>query len=134
MSRPRTRTSRSPVRRRDYILKVREVATVTTTDRQTLVTPSNGFRVRVVKIRAVRIAADDYRLLEIYFGTAANLITGPNKGIDILGVPSLRSASTRTARRGEGRVGQRNEVVSIRWRGIAPNNAHAVIIEYTEEP
>ena len=54
------------VRRRPYIIKVREVESGATTDRQTLLTPAK----------------------------ADNIITEPSKGIDILAVPDEGSAST----------------------------------------
>ena len=79
-------------------------------------------------------AADGRHLWELYFGTAGNIITNQKKGIDILAVPNLGSAKSRTFLNGEGPRGDRDEVLSGRWRGTAPSNAHTVFIEYTEEP
>ena len=105
----------------------------TTFDRQTILTPRKGYRVRLVRVRVLQDIADGRHLWELYFGTAGNIITDPKKGIDILAVPNLRSATTRTYLKNEGPLGLRNEVLSGRWRGTAPTNAHRIIIEYQEE-
>lgn len=129
-----TKNHNAPLRRRPYDLKVEEVATVTTTDRQTLVTPRKGFRMRLSKLRVIQDSADGRHLCEIYFGTAPNIITDLPQGVDILAVPDLGSDQTRTFLKNEGPVGLRNDPISLRWRGTAPANAHRAIVEYTEEP
>jgi len=120
--------------RRPYELLVAEVASNTTTDRQTLLTPTNGYHARIVKVKVQQDAADGRHLWELYFGTAGNIITDQAKGIDILAIPNLGSAKTRVYLKDEGPRGLRDEVLSGRWRGTAPANAHTIIIEYTEEP
>lgn len=124
---------RAPLRRRPYVLKTAETVSGTTTDRETILTPTNGFRVRLTRIKILQTVADGRHLCEIYFGDAGNLITDPSKGIDILAVPDLGSASTRTYLRNEGPRGLRGEVLSLRWRGAAPANGHKIMIEYVEE-
>lgn len=121
------------VARRPYRLLTTEVESNTTLDRQTILTPRKGYRIRLVRVRVVQDIADGRHLWELYFGAAANIITDQSKGIDILAVPNLKSATTRTYLKNEGPRGLRNEVLSGRWRGAAPANAHKVVIEYQEE-
>ncbi len=122
------------VRRRPYVLKVRHVDSNISTGRQTILTPATGFRTRLVRVEVQQDASDGRHLWELYFGTAGNIITDQKKGIDILAIPDQGSDSTRTFLRNEGPRGLRDEVLSGRWRGTAPVNAHKIIIEYTEEP
>lgn len=122
------------VRRRPYVLKVRHVDSNTSTDRQTILTPTKGFRTRLVRVKVQQDASDGRHLWELYFGTAGNLVTNQKKGIDILAVPDQGSDTTRTFLKNEGPRGLRDEVLSGRWRGTAPVNAHKIIIEYAEEP
>ena len=122
------------IRRRSYVLKVRHVDSNTSTDRQTILTPSAGFRTRLVRVKVQQNASDGRHLWELYFGTAGNIITDQKKGIDILAMPDQGSDSTRTFLKNEGPRGLRDEVLSGRWRGTAPANAHKIIIEYSEEP
>ena len=122
------------VRRRPYVLKVREIASATNTDRQTILMPSKGYRIRLVRVKVLQDTADGRHLWELYFGDGANLISDLKKGIDVLTIPNTGAGSTRTYLRGEGPRGLRDEVLSGRWRGAAPAHAHRVIIEYSEEP
>ena len=121
-------------RRRDYELLTQEVASSTDTDRQTILTPRNGFRIRLVRVAVQQHATDGRHLWELFYGSAGNMITAPNRGIDMLAVPDQGSASTRTYLQNQSPRGDRNEVLSGRWRGTAPVNAHTIIIEYSEEP
>ena len=121
-------------RRRDYELLTKEVDSSTNTDRQAILTPSKGFRIRLVSVKVQQHATDGRHLWELFFGTAGNLITAPNRGVDILAVPALGSSKTRTFLQNQGPRGDRDEVLSGRWRGTAPVNAHTIIIEYSEEP
>lgn len=122
------------VARRPYKLLTRQVDAVTTTDRQTLLTPRKGYRTRLVRVRVQQTAADGRHLWELYFGAAGNIISNTKKGIDILAVKNLGSDATRTYLRNEGPRGLRDEVLSGRWRGTAPTTTHKIIIEYQEEP
>lgn len=122
------------VRRRPYVLKVRHVDSNISTGRQTILTPATGFRTRLVRVEVQQDASDGRHLWELYFGTAGNIITDQKKGIDILAIPDQGSDATRTFLKNEGPRGLRDEVLSGRWRGTAPVNAHKIIIEYTEEP
>jgi hypothetical protein len=123
-----------PTRRRPYRLLTAEVDSNTTLDRQAILTPSKGHRIRLVRVRVTQDTADGRHLWELYFGTAGNIITDPAKGIDILAIKNLGSDATRTYLRNEGPRGLRDEVLSGRWRGTAPVAPHRIIIEYQEEP
>ncbi len=117
------------VRRRPYVIKVREVESGATTDRQTLLTPAKGYRARLVQVKVLQDASDGRHLLELYFGEADNIITEPSKGIDILAVPDEGSASTRVFLKDQGPRGLRDEVLSARWRGRPPDNPHKILIQ-----
>ena len=122
------------VRRRPYVLKVKHVDSNTSTGRQTILTPTTGFRTRLVRVEVQQDASDGRHLWELYFGTAGNIITDPKKGIDILAIPDQGSAKSRTFLKDQGPRGLRDEVLSGRWRGTAPTGAHTITIEYSEEP
>jgi len=121
-------------RQRPYQLLRQRVASSTDTDRQTILTPTPGFRTRLIRVQNVQGTSDGRHLWELYFGTAGNIITDQTKGIDILAVPDSGRDSSRTFLRGEGPRGLRDEVLSGRWRGTAPVVAHEIIIDYTQEP
>ena len=122
------------VRRRPYVLQLKHVEANTSIDRQTILTPTKGYRTRLVRLKVQQETSDGRHLWELYFGTAGNIITDQKKGIDILAVPNGGSASTRTFLKNEGPRGLRDEVLSGRWRGTAPTAVHKIVIEYTEEP
>ena len=63
----------------------------------------------------------------------ANIDATPEKAVDTLDIPQDGEASTRTFPRDEGPRGLRDEVLSGRWAGAAPNGVHKIIVEYTEE-
>ena len=120
---------------RPFALLTTEVASSTnSTARQTILTPSKGFRIRLVRIRVIQDDTDGRHLWELYFGDGANLVANLTNGIDILIIPDKGSDSTRVYPRNQGPRGLRDEVVSGRWRGSGPTKAHTIIIEYTEEP
>ena len=127
------RPYRARVRRRRYQLQIRAVDSSTDVDRQTILSPSPGRRIRFIRTRVLQDASDARHLWELFFGEAGNIITAPNRAIDILAIADLGSDASRTFRRGEGPRGKRNEVLSGRWRGTAPTSSHKIIIEYTEE-
>ena len=122
------------IRRRPYVLRVRHVDANTSTGRQTILTPTKGYRTRLVRVKVQQETSDSRHLWELYFGTAGNIITDQKKGIDILAVPDGGSDSTRTFLKSEGPRGRRDEVLSGRWRGTAPTSVHKIVIEYAEEP
>ena len=121
------------VRRRPYVIKVREIESNTTSDRQTLLTPAKGYRARLVQVKVLQDASDGRHVLELYFGTAPNIVTDPSKGVDILTVPDEGSASTRVFLKDQGPRGLRDEVLSARWRGRRPQYPHKILVQYTEE-
>ena len=101
--------------------------------RQELLAPSAGRRLRLVRAKVAQESSDGRHLWELFFGDAGNIITDPNRAIDILAVPNVGSAATRTFLRRQGPLGKRDEVLSGRWRGTAPASRHWIVIEYTEE-
>ena len=103
-----------------------------TTDRQTIVTPSTGKRIRLVRVGISQIAADGLHFAECYFGTGTLISTNVNKAIDYIRVPDQSEGETRTWGRGTGPAGAKNEVLSLRWT-VSPSTSHKVIVEYTEE-
>lgn len=121
------------VRRRSYVALVNAHDANTSNTRDTLVSPSNGRRIRVLRVRAIQDQADGRHLYEVYFGTGTTMATNPEKAIDILDIPDLGEATTRTFLRDEGPRGLRDEVLSGRWAGAAPTTVHKIIIEYAEE-
>jgi hypothetical protein len=68
----------------------------------------------------------------VYFGSAVNMMADQPKVIDLLLVPDLGAAATRTWGRGAGPVGQREEVLSVRPISATANLTIA-LIEYTLE-
>ena len=127
------RVYRARLRRRPYNLRTKVIQAGATVDRQELLAPSPGRRLRFVRAKVLQESRDGRRLWELFFGDAGNIITAPNRAIDILAVPDAGSAATRVFPRREGPRGKRDEVLSGRWRGTAPTVAHKVLIEYIEE-
>lgn len=127
------RRYRSKLRQRPFHLLIRVVESSTDTAQQTILTPRPGRRIRFIRTKLLQDSSEGRFLWELYFGDAPNMITGPNKSVDILAVPDSGATATRVFRRGQGPRGQRNEVLSGRWRGFAPTNPHKIIIEYIEE-
>ena len=129
-----TRTPhRAPLRRRPFVLRTAEVTVTRSRRRQTILTPSKGYRIRLIRVKVVQPESDGSHSCELYFGTAGSLATDPSRAVDILGVPDLGTVSSRTYLREQGPRGLRGEPLSFRWRGRPPSNGHKVIIEYTEE-
>ncbi len=129
-----TKNHNVALRQRPYELLNIEAAGPTDTDQATVVTPTPGFRIRLVRTRMLQTGGEGRFLVEVYFGTAPNIITDPTKGIDILAVPNIGSDATRTFDRGEGPRGLRDEPISVRHRGVNPTTPLRIFIDYTEEP
>ena len=127
------RAYRARMRRRRYQLRIKVVDSSTDIGRQTILAPAPGRRIRFIRTRVLQEVSDGRHLWELFFGDAGNIITAPNRGIDILAVPDAGSDARRIFRRGEGPRGKRNEVLSGRWLGTAPTTVHKIIVEYTEE-
>ena len=127
------RAYRALLRRRPFQLRIKVVDASTNIDRQELLAPSPGHRLRFVRAKVLQESSDGRHLWELFFGDAGNIITTPNRAIDILAIPDVGSADTRTFLRREGPRGKPNEVLSGRWRGSAPASVHKIVIEYTEE-
>ena len=124
---------RAPLRRRPYVLNTAEVTATRSRRRQTILTPSKGYRIRLVRVKVLQPAPDGRHSCELFFGTAGSLATDPSRAIDILSVPDEGKSATRSYHREQGPRGLRGEPLSFRWRGRPPSNDHKVIIEYTEE-
>ena len=127
------RAYRALLRRRSYDLRIKVLASTTDVGRQTILSPSPGRRIRFIRAKILQESSEGRHLWELFFGDAGNMITAPNRAIDILAVPDLSSAATRTFPKSRGPRGKTNEVLSGRWRGTAPATSHKIIIEYTEE-
>ena len=124
---------RAPLRRRPFVLRTAEVTATRSRRRQTILTPSKGYRIRLIRVKVVQPQSDGRHLFELFFGTAGSLATDPSRAVDILGVPDKGTVSSRTYLREQGPRGLRGQPLSFRWRGRPPSNNHKVIIEYTEE-
>ena len=105
----------------------------TSNARETLVTPSKGKRLRILRVRVIQEAADGRRLYEVYFGKGHTIAADPSKAVDTLDIPALGEESTRLFPRDEGPRGQRDESLSGRWSGEAASTVHKIMVEYTEE-
>ncbi len=122
------------LRQRPYKLLVKEVAGPTNTNQAIALSPTPGYRIRLVRLRMLQTGGEGRFLVEVYFGAAPNLISDPTQGIDILAVPNIGSDSTRTYPRSEGPRGRRDSPLSVRHRGVAPATPLRIFIDYTEEP
>ena len=121
------------LRRRNYQLLITVVDASTNIDRQTILTPTSGKKLRFVRVKVLQQASNGRHLWELFFGDAGNMITAPNRAIDVLAVPDSGSAVTRTFLKDQGPKGNRDEVLSGRWRGTAPTSVHKIVIEYSEQ-
>ena len=92
------RAYRALVRRRPYHLMVRVVDASTDIDRQTILSPSVGRRLRFIRVKVLQEAGDGRHLWELFFGDAGNIITAPNRSIDILAIPDVGSAGKHARR------------------------------------
>ena len=127
------RNRRVQPRQRVYEPLLRARDSNTSNARDTLVTPSKGKRLRILRVRVIQETADERRLYEVYFGTGENIASAPSKAVDTLDVPELGEESTRLFPRDEGPRGLRDEPLSGRWSGDAPASVHKILVEYTEE-
>ena len=120
-------------RSRAYVVLLNAHDSNTSNAREDIAVPSKGKRVRVLGVRVIQERADGRHLYEVYFGDGATINANPDKAVDVLDVPNLGEASTRTYLRGEGPRGLRDEQLSGRWAGTPPRGAHKIMVEYTEE-
>ena len=101
-------------------------------ERRTLLTPSRGKRLRLIKLTISQTASDGQHFCELFFGTGESISSHRSKAVALIRVADHGQGSTRTWGRGAGPVGERNEALSIRWT-YPPATSHKLIIEYTEE-
>jgi hypothetical protein len=115
------------------------VNALTNATRNTLLTPTVGYRARMVRIWAIITPPELNSItLELYFGTGANATTDRGKLIDMLrtgtsaGIIQTRTYDSLSV--GRAPTGAINEVISYRW-GSTPaiDHDHRLIIEYIEE-
>ena len=102
--------------------------------RQPIATPAKGKRIRVLRVTAIQEISDGRHLYKVYFGLGADITTNADKAVDVLDIPGLGQDRTRTYLKDEGPRGDRDEVLSGRWRGTPPATVHKIMVEYTEEP
>jgi len=131
---PRPHNTRTPLRERPFVTLVNSLDSNTTNNRETLIAPTKGTRIRLIRARVIQEQADGRHLWELYFGTGADITTDPTKAIDILEIANNGTDSTRTYPSGQGPRAERDEVLSSRWLGTAPVTVHKINVEYTEEP
>ena len=126
--------SKTPIRPRPrrFAPKLRAHDSNTSTVRNTILTPTSGKRIRIIRIRGIQEVADGRHLLELFFGTGADITADPAKAVDTLDILDLSDDETRTYQRGEGPRGLRNEVLSGRWK-TATTSVHKIMVEYDEE-
>ena len=120
-------------RSRAYVVLLNAHDSNTSNIREDIAVPGKGKRVRVLGVRVIQERADGRHLYEVYFGAGETIETNPDKAVDILDIPNLGEASTRTYLRGEGPRGLRDEQLSGRWAGNPPRGVHKIMVEYTEE-
>jgi len=128
----RTKTPIRP-RPRRFAPLLRAHDSNTSTTRNTLLTPTAGKRLRIIRIRGIAESADGRHIMDLYFGTGTDITTNPEKAIGSLDIADLNDDETRTYERGEGPRGLRNEVLSGAWKATAPTTVHKIMIEYDEE-
>ena len=128
------RNTNPPLRPRPFKLDLNSYDSNTSNTRNGLLTPTKGFRTRVVRIRVIQEQADGRHLMEVYFGTAADIQDAGSKAVAIMDVPNNGSDDTRTFEAGEGPRGLRDEVLSFRWLGTPPTTVHKINVETTEAP
>lgn len=101
------------------------------TNRGTLLTPTTGKALEILRVKAMQETTDGLHLIELYMGTGTNLAAAPSKGIDILRVADLSEDSSQTRPLGRGIFGARDEVLSARHRSV-PATIHIFLIWYRE--
>ena len=127
------RNRRVQPRPRVYEPRLRAYDSNTAVLRETLVRPSKGKRLRILRVRVLQEVADGRRLYEVYFGEGETAASVPGKSVDTLDIPELGEDATRVFPRDEGPRGRRDEPLSGRWSGVAPSTSHKILVEYTEE-
>ncbi len=121
------------LRSRPYVALVIPHDSNTSNTREAIATPAKGKRIRVLRVTAIQESSDGRHLYEVYFGQGADITTNADKAVDVLDIPDLGQDRTRTYPRDEGPRGDRDEVLSGRWRGTPPTTVHKIMVEYTEE-
>ena len=84
-----SRNHKASIQPRLYAALVNAHDSNTSGARETLVTPSKGRRIRLLKTRLIQEQPDGRHLWELYFGTGSDITVNPDKAVDILDVPNL---------------------------------------------
>ncbi len=132
-SRRSSRPHPARLRSRPYVALVIPHDSNTSNNREAIATPAKGKRIRVLRVTAIQEASDGRHLYEVYFGLGADITTNTEKAVDVLDISNLGPDRTRTYPKDEGPRGDRDEVLSGRWRGTPPTAVHKIMVEYTEE-
>ncbi|MEE8465787.1 MAG: hypothetical protein V3S68_04865 [Dehalococcoidia bacterium] len=101
------------------------------TTRGTLLTPSPGKALEILRVKGIQTVTDGLHRIEIYFDDGATIATSPEKAIDILRISDLGEDTTLTHPRGAGRIGLVDEVLSARHQ-TTPGTVHTHLIWYSE--
>ena len=72
------RAYKALLRRYPYHLRIKVLDASTDTDRQTILSPSAGFRIRFIRVKVLQDSSDGRHLWELFFGDAGNIITAPS--------------------------------------------------------
>tara|TARA_Y100000310_G_C20686095_1_gene819094 strand:- start:1871 stop:2584 length:714 start_codon:yes stop_codon:yes gene_type:complete len=105
----------------------------TSTDPETILTPTSGKKVRIVGISLYSKSATA-AFAEVYFGTGANYNTNANKqimsvGLDLVDLPSIVMVWPD----GAGPVGLADDIVVIGTQGADITNSLGITMQYREE-
>ncbi len=121
------------LRPRPYVALVNPHDSNTSNIREAIATPAKGKRIRVLRVTAIQDISYGRHLYEVYFGLGADITINADKAVDVLDIPNLGQDRTRSYLKDEGPRGDRDEVLSGRWRGTPPTTVHKIMVEYTEE-
>ena len=104
------------------------------TTRVTVLTPSTGTRVRLLRIHLIQQQnAAGLVQHEFYFGTGANITTTVANAIDEYALTTSGAEVVQTWTRGEGPLGAKDAVLSYRTSTSAFGGNMYLIVEYSEE-
>ena len=110
------------------------VSFVVSTTPSTIVTPTTGTRLRLLRIHASNYPNIVGSVLnELYFATGATIETTPSKAVDAWTMSGSTAEFSRTWTRGEGPRGLKDELLSFRVNSAVAGGTVKLVIEYTEE-
>ena len=127
----------SPARSKDSTdVKTTVIEWSVSTTRTTLLTPTTGKKIRIVHYNLIQRPTTNTvkAYLELYFGTGTNITTTPSNAIawefsnNVTGDTASRSYT-----RGQGPLGAKDAVISIRIDSTLNGGTYVCLLEYTEE-